>query len=1236
MLGEGAPLADVRIETAEVEAPAAARALDPAGVLGSIESGRAVVRVPLEPGSHAVRGTRFRVAPGTHLEVAVEVRDGEVVPTREGATGVRVVPEIRGPLWTTARGLYLERAGGGAGRLLIDVGGWMDHRLGGERGLELASFVESLRDPAADAHDPSALLRLGQASFRVDDARFAAGPLEVGGLSLELGEGNRLDVQGSLRSFSVEGNVRLAGGEISGEGLDVELGPSRVDLRVATEAGTPGDTRVTARATGLDAHAPALSARSGDGSELALRDARLRGEVEAIARLSGGARLEAGRVAFSGEVDAAVPSARFQIPDDDGRAEVRFSAERIQGELGAGGPELAVDGRLRGARLVVQDLEREGRLALERAHLAGDARLRVGEGDLSAAVRASSIDLELADYRSEDGAVDLGRTRVQGSGRAVVEGGDVRVEGDLHVDGAIDDLQLSLAEGRRFDVGRGSAVSGRLRRLEMPAQGDPVLEGRADVDLRLEAVGLELPGARLEGSGRMRGPASVRLGEGQLRLRDADARLELRARDGRLEARDQLDLDMATGSRADLRIRSATFGEDAPRVALGPGSELDLRLDGGHLRVAGRDVRFDAGARATFDIERLDVGADGLPEMVGALELDAPLDLDEAPEHLRVPHRPDIGGPSAAGARIEEVRLRADGSFDLSGVDVHLDTRVGDVEGARTAERRRLAPLLAARPELATHQDLINHFYDVGGGDWAGAERAARAYGVDLSGLVAERGAEAEDLLPDAPLDAAHARSELDIPSLAETRGQSVEALAGVEIRGAELDPWAVARSVVTGTLRFEVPLEGHFGAWPRSASFEPGTKLTLEAEVEDGELRELSAGLSKPGDTFLWTRLAGAYLDGDRNLRLNVAWGPDAVVPGFERLPRDMAQLAARLEGLGEGGVRAEAPSVLDLSGARLDIEGAEVEAGTTLHFPFGDFTVAGGTRLDARGGAEGLTVTGDLDLGRWALSTAGLAVDAQEASARARVEVQPRERGGWDARLVFEELDGALRDLAFEHGDNHIRLGAGDAEGRIEVRISEDAEGAQTVRGDVDLRRFAGEVRSARFVDGPSPDSQDPGRFELGATHLDGRIRVRPSGAVEVSGRAEGLQGALRNLTLATHDGPLHVEDARFEASAFVDYRPGQLVALDGALRGSAVLRADPEDLELGAGLLRDVRVEGGRAVVSFDLEGFDELSHGEDRALVVDALRGQLTGSGEARRVEGRLDPSAPRGPATAPPR
>ncbi|MHB8873086.1 MAG: hypothetical protein ACYC8T_05310 [Myxococcaceae bacterium] len=56
-----------------------------------------------------------------------------------------------------------------------------------------------------------------------------------------------------------------------------------------------------------------------------------------------------------------------------------------------------------------------------------------------------------------------------------------------------------------------------------------------------------------------------------------------------------------------------------------------------------------------------------------------------------------------------------------------------------TASRPKLQQLLRDNPGIRTNQDLINHFYAVGGNTWNGAEAQAKAVDADLNALVKDR-----------------------------------------------------------------------------------------------------------------------------------------------------------------------------------------------------------------------------------------------------------------------------------------------------------------------------------------------------------------------------------------------------------------------------------------------------------------------------------------------------------------
>ncbi len=129
----------------------------------------------------------------------------------------------------------------------------------------------------------------------------------------------------------------------------------------------------------------------------------------------------------------------------------------------------------------------------------------------------------------------------------------------------------------------------------------------------------------------------------------------------------------------------------------------------------GRDVK----AR----LQRADLNRDG--KISGTREMDklfTELDqLDRDGSH----HSIDVGSESAPTA--------------LGRTLTELESSTGRVSSSSATTP--LARLVEQQPNLETHQDLINHFMRVGGGDWDRSQRVAAAFGRDLNELVRDRSA---------------------------------------------------------------------------------------------------------------------------------------------------------------------------------------------------------------------------------------------------------------------------------------------------------------------------------------------------------------------------------------------------------------------------------------------------------------------------------------------------------------
>lgn len=1236
---EGVSLGQVRPPDSVRQLVPAATQIDPTGLYDQLGSGQLDLRIPLKAGQHEIGGKTVTVRPGTVATIAVEVRDGKVVPTEDGRTYARISPSLQGPLHVQVQGAYLEPDG-----FMIDLWGWGDQAVGSPTDRSVSSLMASLSS-GEGAGGSADILDLERASFRIDEARLAAGRAELGSLTVNLAEGNVASLQGSLQSAMLDGQLRIRSASLAEDGLVLQLGAGSVDVRAATNETDAGETLLTTTLSDIDATVTRFEARPRDSDDhLVLSDAHLAGRIELRSHVDTSGEvpsLEHTRAGFEGHFSGTVASSHLTLEDDDGTAELALSGH-IEADGRLGGEGISFEAQIEDGKLSVKDLDRDGRLSIDRAELSGDARVSLSSsGALEASVDASRIDVRISDLRSEDGTLDLGRTEVSGHGRAWLDGAGLRIEGEIDVRGTVDDLRATGGAGQasRIDVGRGSTYSGTLRRLELANEGSPRLEGRIQLGFDLESMALNAPGASFEGSGRLDGPAQVSLSQGRFQLSDADTRLRLDLRDGKVGEQGSFHLDFARNSRADLRLRALDVGGTAgTSVTIGAGSRMDLRLDGGELDLGGRTIQLEAGTAASFRIDRLTKTPGGLPELRGSLEIDSPLDLGNTPaDHLR-PHRPDLRGTAAAGIRIDDVTLAADGRFRLEGVDVALEARAGAVERLSSDARRyRLHALLERQPELSSHQDLINYFYRIGGGEWSGAQNVARSYGLDLTALTADRSAAASELLPaDKTLDIAHARAELDIPSMEEVRSSTAAQLAGIETAQASFDPWAIARAVHDGSISVNLPLEGNFGSGLKGVTFEPGTQLEVRAEVRDGHLvpDEFSASLSQPGDAFLWTELEGAYLDDERNLKLDIAGWFDATVPGFEELPLDVAGLIDRVQNAASASGESTGADVIDWSQVQVSVTGAEIPAGTEINLPIGSFVTSEALRVDATTADGQLQLSGPMRLSDWKVATPLVGIEAGDTRAHMRTTVQLGEDGAMDARLVFEGLEGQLSKLAFvDARGSHISLGEGHVEGRIEVGVSRDAEGAISIRPDISIDRFDGDIHHARFLASEQPAEGPPARFELTQAHLDGHFRLTPELTIEVGGTIEQAEATVRNLVLHTPDGDLHIDAAHFDGGSTFDYGFGNFTALDTWLRGSAELRSSPEGLSFGSGEVSELSIENGRALLRFAFDSVDHMRSILGQPFEISGVNGHLGGQGQAESITGVIQPTPRPKPPTS---
>jgi hypothetical protein len=1243
----GAPLVDSASQYVDTVTRSTLSSLRPEAIFDQMREGRLVVQVPLRAGEHRVGGTKVTVQPGTVMVATVEIEDGRLVPYHRGeGTRVQLTHPIDGPVWTTAHGVFLQDEGRGRGRAMVDVAGWFDQALGEARDLQVSGVIRALLDSAPapargeGAAGVSSLVDWSGLAFALEPVRMGDGVVDLGGVRLDLARGSRLEVSGGLDSATLRGRFALDGAQIRQSGLQMDLAGSVAEVLVTTTRQADGSILVRGSVEDITGLVPrlVLDHRDADGgsahldlSQVVLAGARL--DLGGVLRGvdAGAPQLGDLTYRFRGEVSGRVGPSTVRMKDARGFADLGFSGERVQGTVDARTEGVRLDVRLTRGAIEARDLQARSAgaaLDLHHARVEGDAQLTVDTqaGTFSAFADARRLDVRLEDAVSEGPAkVDLGRTDLTGHGRVWLSPGELRVEGDVRVAGRIDDLVVRTgpaddpAVGTAFDVRAGSTVQGSLRTLHIKP-GQPIaLSADAQVDLGLERHHFDLPGITATGPARLAGRGHLEVGADRVALTDAALVATVTVEDGRVAAGGGvLDLDLAAGSQLSLAIREAAFGGPqaaGPVLRLTEGGFLEARLDQGHVDIARRRVTFEHGTHVRFDIGSLEHGPEGTT-LVGSLRIDAPLHLDPLVDarDLR-----GLLGEGGVGLKIDGVRLGADGKLSFRGVNLAFEGSIGQVERVSgTRDQARLATLLAAHPELTRQQDLINYFYRVGGGEWAGASAAARAYGLDLAALTQDR--QAPVAAPGGQGAAARVRpaqilaAPLAVPSIEAVQGAHAGELLGVQVPAGQVDLMTMVRQVQDGKLTFSLPLSGTIGSWPRSVTFEPGTVLTVHAEAKDGALvpGSFRASLNHAGDGALWTTLDGAYLDESRSLMLDIGGWWDSGLPGFENLPTDLDALVQRLMSAGGaaggGGGEASLGGVADLSRATVRLDDVTF-AGGKLPFGVGAVDLDPATRLSLTGTMNSVHITGRVVTRDLKVSTAPFALDAGAGTATVDAFYTRAADGSTDSRVTFSNLALDGRGLVYRDSTGNLtHLLEGRAEGGIELRVRTDAQGKARVTTQVDIQRFVGQGDAMRFRLGSGPDAP---WLELGPARFDGAFSLGRDG-VRLQGLLQDMDVRLGRLDVSTGAGPFRIEDARLLGSGTLSLDGGEFTLLGGQVRGAASVRADRLDLgDLLPGYLTDLVVEGGRGTFGFDLSRLDRVGRDGAGRFVLEGPEGGVAG-------------------------
>lgn len=545
--------------------------LDPFTALEAVKDGAVSIDIPLRPGSYKLNNVSFTVAPGTVARVYAEVRDGEVVAARNakgkptgGGTRVEVTPPLDLPGWITGEGLYVKKGKGAQVALNADLGGFVDLRLRSS-GAKLTDVLKALAEPAKpkteDAGKGNGLrgpklldqvLDVQGASFR-GEVSFAQGPLEAGSMRLDLAEGTRLSVSGNLKKAELSGQVAVAGLAIDQEGLAASLGKGSAKLQVSYAAGADGALKISAKATELSARVERLEtskprfAGDTDPDRLSLGASELRGgtiELESTqAPSASGKPATSSTARVELEANGTLVASKLTVKDSRDDAELRLVGGQYSGKLRLSPEGNQFDLKLDRTAVEVRDLQawsKDATLSLKQARAEGNVRLRTDGRDRSFELEADahSIDVKIDDLRgkSEGTSVDLGSSRVTGSGKLRLGKEGAFVEGGLRLQAKIDDLKTG-SKARSIDVAAGSSADLRVAKLGVSASQGLSLDARGKLDVKLDRAFLSGDGVDAATTGRLRGEVSMKIdGKGAaLELDDAKISANATLRKGNLE-----------------------------------------------------------------------------------------------------------------------------------------------------------------------------------------------------------------------------------------------------------------------------------------------------------------------------------------------------------------------------------------------------------------------------------------------------------------------------------------------------------------------------------------------------------------------------------------------------------------------------------------------------------------------------------------------------------------------------
>jgi hypothetical protein len=1097
-------------------------------LLRGVESGTVELEVPVAPGKHKIRGVNVTVAPGTVMKVQVEVKDGKLVAARDekgkemgGGCKIDFKPPLDLPL-ISGKGLYLQEGKGGAGdRLKADLGGFFDIRLKKTGTLTVDSLVDMLGnkklgveggDGGKESALPPGLLQTDKLKFDVKDVKFADRRIDTGTMQIDFAPGSKISLGGTLNEAVLKGELVLDGLAMDQGSMQVKAGKGTASFEARYVKNADGSSSANTKVTNLNASIQSFHS-SHPPNELALSDVRVsNGTIDANLTLGpnpAGGRPQVIGVATAASFDGAgrIDRAYAVVKDAQDSAELSLEGATFEGKVAIGGPaRMKLDAKLTGARVEVNGLQSKeaGRAALDVHHakMEGDAEIRLdgAKKDLELKLTGRSFDVQVDDYSGAQGGtrVDLGRTTITGEGTIELKKGQgFKIDGALQVKGAFDDLKVAAGEGKAaIDMAAGSTVELDVKSFSVGKGYGFSLDAKGKVDVGLDGYAVDLPGMSASGSARVKGSTDLRIGGGDFLMTNTDATISVAIDDAKVAPGGKgLNLDAGKGSKLDLNVKGSTIsskpGESV--VKLGPGSKLEAVLDGGEIELAGKTVKLERGSKARFDITSLTATpGGGSPTLKGKLSVDAKVDGAQAsftnlPKGAQVSVTVGDKGKANAKITIDDVTLKKDGSFSLSGVDVGLHAQAQKITGAVGADGQGVGSLSAEKVKSMT------------------ATQIAGAQGVG------------ETRAPDPIELAKRLRSgtfEMEVP---------VEGTVG--------DSYLKSATFAPGT-KVKIAVVVKDGKIDTKA-----TRATLN-QAGDAALWVTVNGVYFDESNTLRLSLGGMKdfaLPGMENM-------PRDFSDFIDRVTEPKAGGAQKSGG-------SDKLSAIDFSAMKFNVKDATIEAGK-IPFPGGVIDASSETRISISGTPKAATVTGKIAVNSMQLEQDGVAFKTAKGTVDFKIEGK-REGAGAVIQTTLSNMNLDVQYAVQKRANgDYLHLAQGSVRGGSLTLSATAPLGPGGKPGkpklgpaNLNLPQFSGKIEGGRVT---VKDKDGTAQVELGKTAVNGSVTVKPE-SITVTGDVTQLDVGVRSFAAGGAGASGEVGYARMQGSGKIDYSSAGGIKID-----------------------------------------------------------------------------------------